>query len=139
MSQPLFRNSTLTIRQTTRRPAVRFSITQSLAATIRLWIARRSHGRLSSCMKAMLKPSRNSAAGSTVCLSQLNSLRQEPTPLRRRKSFHRGAAAWMGAAPLDRGRLRGIERFAREVLEGTVEELAEGRHSDADDVDAIQG
>jgi len=44
MSQSLFRNSTLTIQRTTeifaRRRAVRFSITQSLAATIRLWIMR---------------------------------------------------------------------------------------------------
>jgi uncharacterized protein YjiS (DUF1127 family) len=44
MSQSLFRNSTLTVQRTAeifaRRRAVRFSITQSLAATICLWIAR---------------------------------------------------------------------------------------------------
>jgi uncharacterized protein YjiS (DUF1127 family) len=44
MSQSLFRNSTLTVQRTAEifapRPAVRFSITQSLAATIRLWIVR---------------------------------------------------------------------------------------------------
>jgi uncharacterized protein YjiS (DUF1127 family) len=40
MSQSFFRNSTLTVHRAARRPAVRFSLTQSLAATIRLWIAR---------------------------------------------------------------------------------------------------
>jgi uncharacterized protein YjiS (DUF1127 family) len=44
MLQSLFRNSNLTVLRTAeifaRRPAVQCSITQSLAATIRLWIAR---------------------------------------------------------------------------------------------------